>query len=507
MNVPAIARMLSGFVLFFVLAQVVPLAVALLAGEDTAGFDTSLGVGLATAACLRFAGRRADMRMFFRREALAVVALAWPVAGVLGALPYWCSAVLENPVDAVFESVSGLTTTGASVLGSPVTPAIEDVPRSLLLWRSMEQWLGGMGIVLVFVVLLPGAGVVGKNLLSAEEVGVAGSADRPRLRSRARRLFQVYLALTLLDVCLLRVAGIDTWFDAVCHAFTTMSTGGFSTRNASIAAYDSLGVELVTIVFMALAAMNFVFLLSLVAGRPGRPRSLAGTPEVRLYAYFMTGLVLVAALALWARGGSAEDPLSGTRDYSSFATCLRDAAFNVVSNLTCTGFATADYQAWPGPAILLFLVAMLVGGCTGSTSGGIKIMRLLVAGKLVAHSLQQFTRPRSVATLRVGRDPVPDSVVSAVMSMVLLWLASIAIGGFLMLLDPRVDLLSAVSAPISMLACCGPAMSDGPLNIGPAGSYGLLTDPTKVLLLLQMILGRLEILAPLMLVLPGFWRR
>ncbi len=272
MNLGQVARLLAGFTLFFSLAQLIPLAFALYAEERGAtafdpvnGFTASFAIGLAVSLLLWMAGRARRNDDFFRRESLAVVGLAWVVAGSLGALPFEWSGAITNTADALFESISGLTTTGASILGSGDNPKVEDLPQSLLLWRSLLQWIGGVGVIFVFLVLLPTMGVTGKNLLSSEQVGVAAGDLRPRMRDLARMLLKVYLFLTIAEVLLLRLAGMESWFDAICHSFTTISTAGFSTKNSSIAAFDSLGIELIIIVFMFLGGCNFALLFTVIS--------------------------------------------------------------------------------------------------------------------------------------------------------------------------------------------------------------------------------------------------
>ena len=526
MNLAQVARILAGFVLFFTLGQVPPLVLALLGepappGVDaTVGFGAGIALGLLAALLLWLAGR-SERQGFFRREGLAAVGFAWCLAGALGSLPFLWSGAYGTSADALFESISGLTTCGASVCGAPQNHAIEDLPRSILLWRAMLQWLGGIGIVLVFVVLLPAMGVTSKNLLLSEQIGVSQETFLPRMRQQARSLLRLYVLLTLAEAALLMLAGLSA-FDALCHALTTMATGGFSTRNASIGAYDSVAVEIIVIVFMFLAGTNFALLLA-VARNPWRaPAPLWRNPEFRVYALLTTALIGISTVVLWAWGRTVPDAAIGTtHTYGDLSRCLRDAAFQVVSILSCTGYSSADFQLWPRPILVLLLLCMLVGASTGSTAGGLKILRLCVVWELMAYALRRFIRPKSVEKLKVGNDVVPDGLVSAIVALVLLWLTCLAIGTFLVSLDPRLDLLGAFSANATAMACCGPAITgvvevaDGGfalalpagVDVGPYGSFGSLAGWTKLLLCLQMVLGRLEILAPLALVVPAFWRR
>jgi trk system potassium uptake protein TrkH len=522
-NLALIGRLLASFTLFFAGAMVLPLAIALF--EDTPyhtvrGFAAGVGLGVFVAAVLWIGGRGAG-RDFFRKEGLVVVGLSWLVASALGAVPLAWSGALPRGADAFFESVSGLTTTGATVLGSGGNSTVESLPASLLLWRAMLQWMGGLGVILVFIVLLPAVGVTGTKLLSSEQIGLSSEHLQPRMQAQARTLFRFYLLVTVAATLAYWLAGM-TPFDAVCHAFTTMATGGFSTKNVSVGQFQSLPIELVAIVFMFIAGCNFLLLVQVAAGRARVRASPLHTVEFQVYA-LVTGLVIASlTAALWLRGGTVADPALGiVRDYDNLGTCLREAAFQGVSLLTSTGFQTADFQLWPGPALAVLLACMLIGASTGSTAGGIKMLRLLAGLRLMAHAVRSFIQPKVVARLKIGGEIVPEAVSAGILALVLLWLATAAVGTFVLLCDPRLDFLSACSATFSLLGCTGPAISAvapagdggfvlanaGAVNLGPYGGYGDLWGATKVFGALLMLLGRLEILAPLVLLTRTFWRR
>jgi len=517
MNLAQVSRLLAGFTLFFSLALAIPLAVALLEGGEGAvtGFGVALGVGLLGSGLLWLAGRNAS-REFFRREGLLVVGLAWVVAGALAAIPFLFSGCLVSRADALFESISGLTTTGASVFGSGPNPRVSELPDSILLWRALLQWLGGMGIILVFVVLLPAMGVTGKNLLSSEQVGLKDDAMRPRMQKQSRALFTLYVVLTLAAAGLYWLAGMRG-FEALCHAFTTMASGGFSTNDHSIGGFQSVAIELVAIVFMFLAGTNFVLLLGVARGGFKKPATIFKNPEFRLYTLLVLIVVAGLTLTLWISGQVVQDP-GGTRDYGNFGRALRDGAFQAVAILTSTGYSSANYQNWMGPCLVLLLFCMFVGGCSGSTAGGTKTVRCLVVAKHIAHCLHTFINPKRVEKVRVGEVVVPEPIVAAILALVLMWLVLVLGGAALLALDPRVDLVSALSASCSMVCCTGPAISGvqevshgvyqvvGEVDVGAYGGYGQLYPAHKLLMCVQMVLGRLEILAPLVLLTPGFWR-
>lgn len=518
MNLAQVSRLLAGFTLFFSLALAIPLGVALFEGDQKAGsgFGVALGVGLLGATLLWLGGRHAAVE-FFRREGLLVVGLAWVVAGILGAIPFLFSGCLVSRADALFESISGLTTTGASVFGSGPNPKVSELPDSILLWRALLQWLGGMGIILVFVVLLPAMGVTGKNLLSSEQVGVKDDAMRPRMQQQSRALFTLYVVLTLAATGLYWLAGMGG-FEALCHAFTTLPTGGFSTNDYSIGQFDNLAIELVAILFMFLAGTNFVLMLGVARGGFKKPMAILENPELRMYMLLVLVMIAGLTLSLWLSGQVVED--QGTmRDYGNFGRALRDGAFQAVSILTSTGFSTTDFQNWLSPCLVLLVICMLVGGCSGSTAGGIKVVRFLVCARHIAHWVHTFINPKRVEKIRVGEVVVPDHIVVAILALVLMWLTTVVAGTALLALDSRLDLLAAFSASCSMMGCTGPAISGvqeagqgvydcvSEVNLGPYGGYGQLYPAHKLLMCLQMVLGRLEILTPLALLTPGFWRR
>jgi trk system potassium uptake protein TrkH len=517
MNLAQVARILAAFTAFFTAAQVPLLLWALVepaAGNVSAaaGFTASIGVGATMWIWLRLAGRGGQGELY-RKEAIAVAGIAWVLAGLLGAIPFQWSGLLPAAWDAIFETISGLTTCGATVLGSGGRPTIESVPGSLLFWRALTQWFGGLGIVLVFVALLPAMGVTGKNLISSESVGVGTNSYQPRALEKARLIAGIYLGLTAACALLLVLVGGFGAFDAVCQAFTAVATGGYSTRG-SIADFDSLGAEVVLTGFMFAAGASFAFVATHWRSRWRGLPPLLRSGEFRIYCLVTAGVVGACTLALVRAG-------------LPFGTALRQAAFNGVSMLTSTGFATADFQAWPAMAIVVLFCAMFVGGCTGSTAGGIKQVRLLVTLKLIAYTVRHFVRPKSVERLKLDGEAIPAAVISSVLAIVLLWLVCVVLGAIALTFEPRFDFLSAFSTSASMLGSTGPALCmvepasaahtamhggaaavlAGAPNLGPLGGFGDLPDWTKALLCFEMVLGRLELLTLLALFTPSFWRR
>lgn len=516
MNLGAVLRVLAGFVAFFSLVQGAPLLVACFdpPGEQgrsgVLGFALSAAAGALVASLFWAIGRRSRPG-FFRREALLVSGVSWLVASVLGALPFLWSGVLRDPIDALFESVSGLTTCGGTVLGCAGNPTPEQTPGSLLLWRAMLQWLGGLGIVLIFVVLLL-AGAANKNLLVAESVGVTVDGDQPRLLQQARWVTGVYVALTTACIALLLTVGGMGTLDAVCHAFSALATGGYSTKT-SLAVFDHLGAEVVLTVFMFLGGCSFTVMAGVLREGTSGLRAMLRTAEFRLYALF-TALTVGAVTLDLVRAGVA------------WPAALRQASFNVVSMLSCCGFATADFHAWPPLSLLVIFSCSLIGGCTGSAAGGMKQVRVLVCLRLFAYQLRTFVQPKRIEHLRLDGDVLPAATVSSIVAIVLLWLLTVLLGAMLIACDQRLSFIGALTASASMLGNCGPAMAAvdpqalaaglpaqgvgvaviGP-NIGPLGGYGDLSGWTKLVLSFEMVLGRLELLPLLALLTPGFWRR
>ena len=515
MNIGAVSRVLAGFVAFFTIAQLAPFGLSLLEppgerGQAPAGFLGSLGFG-ALATLLLWLGGRHAAPGFYRRETLGVAGVAWVLASVLGAMPFQWSGLLPNAADALFESVSGLTTCGGTVLGTAGNPTPEQTPGSLLLWRALLQWLGGIGIVLIFVALLP-AGAANKHLMTAEAVGVANDGYQPRVLQQSRWVVLVYVALTAACIGLLLTVGGMGWLDAICHAFSALATGGYSTKT-SLAVFDSVGAEVVLTVFMYLGGCSFTVMAGVLRdGWPGL-QGMLRTGEFRLYTVVTVLAVLLTTLDL-VRGGMAPD------------SALRQASFNVVSMLSCCGFATADFQAWPPLSLLVIFTCTMVGGCSGSAAGGMKQVRVLVCLRLFAFTLRSYVQPRRVDRLRLDDEVLAASTVSSVVAMVLMWLSAILVGAMVIAWDQRLSFVGALTASASMLGNCGPAMglvdpavlanglpaqgvalaTVGP-NIGPLGGYGDLAGWTKCVMSFEMVLGRLELLPLLALLSPGFWRR
>jgi trk system potassium uptake protein TrkH len=415
------------------------------------------------------------------REGMAIVGISWAVAGLLGGIPLYFSGDFLSYTDAVFEAVSGFTTTGASVLTN-----IEGAGKGVLFWRSLTHWLGGMGFVVLSLAILPLMGVGGMQLFKAEVPSPTPDRLAPRIADTAQLLWKVYAAITAAEVFLLMAGGMD-WFEAVCQAFATMATGGFSTKNASIAGFNSAYVEWVVTIFMILAGMNFT--LHFMVFRGGW-KAFWRDEEWRLYMGIFVGFSLLIAFGLYV--------LTDTSGEGS----LRLAAFQVATILTTTGFATTDYALWPAVCLGLLIPLMFVGGSAGSTGGGPKVMRVLVVMKQSLSEFRRLVHPRLVAPVRLNQRNVDRQVVSSVYSFMGLYMGAFVLTG-LLLAAMGMDLLEAFSASIACLGNIGPGLG----GVGPAGNYAHLPDAAKWLLSWVMIVGRLEIYTVLVLLVPDFWRR
>ncbi len=416
------------------------------------------------------------------REGYAVVAFAWLAVGLAGALPFVLAGVVDSPVDALFESVSGFTTTGATVFGD-----IEALPHGILFWRSFTQWLGGMGIIVLGIAILPYLGVGGMQLFRAEVPGPTPERLQPRIAQTAKLLWYVYAGMTLGQVTLYLLGGVSL-FDAVTHAFSTMSTGGFSPRAASLAAFDSAYVHYVTIAFMFLAGVNFALHYRALSSRG---RIYLRDAEFRFYARVaLGGAALVSALVL---GSGAYADLGVER-------AVRDALFQVISIGTTTGFVTRDYELWPLAAQLVLLALMFVGGMSGSTGGGVKTIRIHVLVRHAVSELKKSVHPRAVVATRVGRKVVKEDVLLNVLAFLLLYILLYGAGVLALALLGH-DLPTSVGASAAAIGNIGPGLGD----VGAVDHYGWMGPGSHTVLMFLMLVGRLEIFTILLLFHRDLW--
>lgn len=476
-----ICRVLGVLVLIEVLMFVACAGVAWLYGE--AEMDAFLWTALAATGCagvLLAASRGADRRLG-KRDGYCIASLTWVLFTALGMLPFLLCGSVETAGEAFFETMSGFTTTGATILDD-----IDHEPHAILFWRALTHWIGGLGIVLFALAVLPIFGEGSLQLFSGEAVGVTHDKIHSKVNVMARLLWSIYLGLTVTCLLLLRVGGMG-WFDALCHSMATVSTGGFSTRQASVAAWQSPFIEYVIAVFMILSAINFSLYFSALKGRPGK---IWRDEETR---WFLTSILVVtgviAATLVWQRGYDVEH-------------ALRSALFQVASLHTSTGFGTDDYMQWPPLTWILLVYAMLAGGCTGSTSGGIKALRLVILAKSIRNHLRRMLHPNAVLPVRVNRQAVPQGVVLTVGIFVICYLLCIFIG-WLGLVVAGVELTDAFGVAISSMGNAGMALG----NFGPAYSWSALPEAGKWISSALMLVGRLEMFAIMLMFYSAFWRK
>jgi trk system potassium uptake protein TrkH len=480
MNQRAVFRVLGFICMAIGIAMLPSAGLAWLdGGADLVAMLLSSGIPFLSGVVLLLVTRGSvDLRV---KDGFAIVSFGWLAAAIFGAFPYHLTGVVGSFTNAFFESMSGFTTTGATIV-----PDIESLPRAILLWRSLTQWLGGMGIVVLSVAVLPMLGIGGMQLFKAEVPGPVADRLSPRIQSTAKILWGVYAGMTLIEVALLRVGGIG-WFESVCHTFCTVSTGGFSTRNASIGAFDSAYVDAVVTAFMFVAGANFslhFWLLRRQAWRYWR------NEEFRFYATLTLVATLLIMLHLIVRADTR--PL----------LALRLAAFQTVSILTSTGFGTANFLLW-GFAVQIFLFAlMFCGGCAGSTGGGMKVMRVLVLVKHGLREIRKHMHPNAIFNVRLSGQLVGDEVMMKVLAFFLLF-TSVWIVMAILLGALGLDLETAFGASVATLSNIGPGLG----AVGPASTYASLPVVAKWLLTFNMLVGRLELYTVLILLTPMFWRR
>ena len=440
----------------------------LLSGLVTIGFGILL-----------FLYRKGDTTIS-KREGYLIVASGWIAMVVFGSLPYVFSGITTSLTDALFESASGFTTTGATIFND-----LDLIPRGILFWRSMTQWIGGMGIIVLTVAIFPLLGIGGIELFVAEAPGPTSDKIHPRITVTARRLWLIYLGLTALLIVILRLAGM-TIYDAFNHAFTTMSTGGFSTHNESMAFFSPL-IQYIVILFMFIAGTNYTVLYF---GLNGKFRRMWNSDEFRAYIVFAITLSVSIATVLWL--GHAFD----------FEPAIRDSFFQVISIITTTGFVTADYTAWGEGLIVVFFALLFSGACAGSTSGGIKLVRHIV---FVKNSILEFKRilhPRAIIRIKINGEIVAPRILTHILVFLLIYLG-IFFFGTTFVATTGVDIVSAAGATASALGNVGPAIG----TVGPVDNFAHLPLIAKLFLTFLMLLGRLELFTILVLFTPYFWRK
>ncbi len=426
---------------------------------------------------MRIAGK-APARLS-HKDGFLIVALAWVTLSLLGAIPFWTTGVCDNIIDGLFESTSGLTTTGATILSG-----LDNLPPSILFWRSMQEWLGGMGIIVLAVAVMPLLGVGGMQLFRAETPGPVKDKLTARVTETAKVLWYIYLGMTAITALSLWLAGM-TLFDAVNHAMCTIAIGGFSTHDASIGYYESQSIRTLIIIFMLMAGVNFT--LHFAAMKRGfSVKAYFQDDEFRTYVKWVSLLiVLVGAITLSAGEGS-----------------VGEVIFNTVAVATTTGFAVSDYAVWPPGTGLLLLAAMFVGACAGSTGGGMKVVRVLLLFRQGMREIRRLIHPHAIIHVKIGEQSVTGPVVQALWGFFVLYMVCYSVIAILLAIT-GVDMMTALSATAACLTNTGPGFG----AVGPASNYASLPDTAKGILMFGMVLGRLEVFTFFVLLVPEFWRK
>ena len=479
MNYRMICRVLGLILLALAGLMLLPLIAGLCFRENVLNFVLTIAISAALGGLMLLPRPRS--RSLVARDGFVIVGLGWLLISLVGALPFVISGSIPHYYDAVFETASGFSTTGASIVTD-----IPAMPRGDLFWRLFTHWIGGMGVLVFIMAVLPMSGEHSMHIMRAEVPGPSVGKLVPRVRKTAMTLYMIYIALTLMEMVFLLFGGMS-FYDALLHACATAGTGGFSTNPASIGGFNSLYIEIVITVFMLLFGVNFnLYFLLLI----GRWKDVAKNEELHWFIAIVLGAVLLMAAGI-------------TKMYGSFAVALRHAFFNTATLISTTGFGTVDFTDWPEYCKWILILLMFCGGCAGSTGGGIKLSRLMILGKASLAELKQMVRPRSVVRVQMDGKRIEGGTVRAAflfiniyMALLLFFAAMVSLDGF--------DVATCFTASLSCLSNIGPGMTK---LIGPAGSFAIFSPRSKIFLTLAMLLGRLEIYPILVLLIPRTWKR
>jgi trk system potassium uptake protein TrkH len=439
-------------------------------------------------------GTRNHRKEMNKREGYIVVAFGWIIMSLSGTLPYLITGALPTFTDAFFETISGYTTTGASVIND-----IEILPHGVLFWRSLTHWIGGMGIIVLAIAILPLLGIGGMQLFAAEAPGPGGDKLHPRITDTAKRLWYIYVGYTAAETILLQVAGMS-FFDAINHALSTLSTGGFSTKNASLAHWnDRPVIQYIVMLFMFLAGTNFV--LGYFAFK-GKVQKAIKDEEFKLYFKFIVAFTVIATIIIYFRADVSQSTVSHPMVWGEFESAFRHGMFQVLAIVTTTGFVSADYTAWTPFLTVFFFGLMFLGGSAGSTAGGVKVVRHLL---LIKNGFLEFNRslhPNAILPVRYNGKSVPKDIVFNILAFFILYMLLFIIGGLVFSMF-QMDFQSAIGLSASSLGNVGPALGD----FGPVNNYAALPALGKWWASFMMLLGRLELFTILILLTPFFWRK
>lgn len=497
MNVRLTLHVLGGLLVFLAGVLLLPLPYSFLSEDGVPlSFLLSSAISVLVGAALLYYFRATEDVSY--REAFAIVTFGWIAFALFGSLPFLFAGITANPVDAFFESMSGFSTTGATVITD-----LSRVPEDILLWRSLTQWMGGMGIIVLSLAILPFLGVGGMQLFEAEVPGPTADRLSPRIQDTTKLLWGVYFAITAAEVLLLLLGGMNL-HEALCHSFTTMATGGFSTRNESVGGFQSNYINVVITFFMFLAGVNFSLHYFALRGQLSR---YFVNEEFRFYVGTTLVAILVIALSIGAAsflgGGAAAGAANGENQNSDGPLqVLIDSGFQVVSILTTTGFGTADYERWPYITQYVLVLLMFIGGCAGSTGGGMKNVRVLLLLKHAQLQISRLIHPREVRVLKLDHKPVSPEVMQSILGFFALYMGLFVVAAILMTVT-GLDLLTAGGSVVACLSNIGPGIGE----VGPTENYAAISYSGKLILSACMLGGRLELFTVLVLFFPSFWRK
>ncbi len=490
-NWGTIIGVLGAFTFLIGATLLLPIIIALHFGEAAwSGFLISAIVAMIVGAAMYLLFKpKKEVQL---RDGFILVTVTWFFLSVFGALPFYIDGTLPGYTDAFFETISGFTTTGATILGGTnaagvLNPNIEEMPKSILFWRSMTHWIGGMGFIVLSIAILPLLGTGGMQLFSAESSLMAEDKITPRFKETAKFLWFIYVGLTLLHFLTLWIHPSLDWFDSLNHALSTLATGGFSTLNDSVGGFQSAYIDINVTVFMFLAGVNFVLYLRMLRGEFSIVKN---NRELQFYTIFTISFIILMSLSLW-----------NTNDYS-LGDAFRYGAFQTVSILTTTGYGSDDYLLWGSLPLLLLTILFFTGASTGSTSGGIKMIRWFIILKDILLELKQRVHPSAVLPLRVGQTVLKSNQVRTILAFLMFYLL-IFVSGALFLAMLGFDLPSAFGASIACLGNIGPAFG----SFGPVDNYAEIPNSGKWMLSFLMLIGRLELFTVLVLFTPSFWRK
>ena len=481
MNLKIVLRSLGILLICEAIALLPPTLVAFIYQDgDLPAFLITIGIVLAVGGMLSLI--KPTSKNIYARDGFAIVAMGWLLISFFGAFPFYISGAFPSFIDSFFESSSGLTTTGSSVL-----TAVEGLPHGILFWRSFTHWIGGMGILVLTIAILPSLGTGSMQIMKAESPGPIVGRIVPKLGKTAKILYSIYLGITLVEVLLLCLAGMNV-FDAFIHTLGTVGTGGFSNMNASVGYYNSALIDWIITIFMIICGVNFSLYYFIIKGNM---KTFFKNNELRVYLCILLGAILLITFDLLAR-----------HTYGSFSEALRFSSFQAASVMTTTGYATTDFNEWSMFSKMILLILMFVGGCAGSTAGGLKVARTIICFKSIKHSLKQIIHPNGYYSVRMDGKKVDDKTVLSVLNYFFIYMIIFTIGIIIISLD-GFDFTTTLTSVITTLNNIGPGLG----LVGPTGNFSAFSDVSKVVFSILMIIGRLEIYPILLLLTPDLWKK